>query len=79
MVCAFSTQGEIKPVRFRYEDSDHQIITVDIDNTIAQKEMTIGKGGSLIFTCESGIEDIKRMYELRYEIGTHKWIFCRML
>ena len=79
MVCAFSTQGDIKPLRFRYEDPEHQIITVDVDNVIARKEMSIGYGGSLIFTCESEIDDVKRIYELRYEIGTHKWIFSRRL
>ncbi len=79
MVSAFSTQGEIKPLRFRYEDPEHQIITVDVGKVIARKEMTIGKGGSLIYTCESEIDDTKRMYELRYEIGTHKWVFSGRL
>ena len=54
MVCAFSTQGDIKPLRFKYEDPEHQIITVDVDNVIARKEMTIGKGGSLIFNNAAG-------------------------
>ena len=79
MVCAFSTQGDIKPLRFKYEDPEHQIITVDVDNILARKEMSIGYGGSLIFTCESEIDDVKRMYELRYEIGTHKWVFSGRL
>ncbi len=43
-VCAFSTQGDIKPLRFKYEDPEHQIITVDVDNVIARKEMPIGHG-----------------------------------
>ena len=79
MVCAFLTQGDIKPLRFRYEDPEHQIITVDVDNILARKGMSIGYGGSLIFTCESEIDDVKRMYELRYEIGTHKWVFSGRL
>ena len=79
MVCAFSTQGDLKPLRFKYEDPEHQIITVDVDNIIARKQMSIGHGGSLIFTCESEIDDAKRMYELRYEIGSHKWVFSGRL
>lgn len=41
--------------------------------------MTIGKGGSIIYTCASLIDETKMLYQLRYEIGTHKWIFMKKL
>ena len=46
-----------------------------VDDIHGRKEMTIGRGGSIIYTCSSTIEDTRVMFELRYEIGTHKWIF----
>ena len=74
-----STVGDITPIRFRYENSEHEIITVSVDEVHSKKEMTIGKGGSVIFTCASTIDDIKMLYQLRYEIGTHKWVFMGRL
>lgn len=74
-----STQGDLTPLKFKYENSEHQIITVNVDEIHARKEMTIGPGGSVILTCSSEIEGQKIMYELRYEIGTHKWILSGRL
>ncbi|MCR5509170.1 MAG: hypothetical protein K6F34_10835 [Lachnospiraceae bacterium] len=74
MIFVTSTRGDITPLKFRYEDKEHQIITVKVDEVRAHKEMTIGPGGSVIFTCASTIFGMKIIYDLRYEIGTHKWI-----
>ena len=75
MISMTTTQGDITPIRFRYETPEHELIVVHVDDIHGRKEMTIGKGGSIIYTCSSTIEDTRVMYELRYEIGTHKWIF----
>ncbi len=75
MFSVTSTLGDITPLRFRYENSEHEIITVNVDEIHAKREMTIGKGGSLIFTCASALDDLKMLYQVRYEIGSHKWIF----
>lgn len=74
-----STQGDITPLKFKYEDPEHQVITVSVDEVLAHKEMTIGPGGSVVFTCSSELDGQKVMYELRYEIGTHKWILSGRL
>ena len=79
MFSVASTIGDITPIRFRYENAEHEIITVSVDEVHAKKEMTIGKGGSIIFTCASTLEDIKMLYQVRYEIGSHKWVFMGRL
>lgn len=79
LIAVTSTLGDITPLRFRYENGEHEIITVNVDEIHAKKEMTIGKGGSIIYTCASAIDETKMLYQLRYEIGTHKWIFMKRL
>lgn len=79
MFSVTSTLGEITPLRFRYENTEHEIITVNVDEIHTKKEMTIGKGGSLIFTCASSLDDFRMLYQVRYEIGAHKWIFMGRL
>ena len=79
MFSVTSTLGEITPLRFRYENTEHEGITVNVDEIHAKKEMTIGKGGSVIFTCASTIEEFKMLCQVRYEIGSHKWIFMGRL
>ncbi|MCR4807430.1 MAG: hypothetical protein K5857_07110 [Lachnospiraceae bacterium] len=79
MICVISTLGDITPIRFRYENTEHEIITINVDEVHSKKEMTIGKGGSIIFTCASSTDDVRTLYQIRYEIGTHKWIFMGRL
>ncbi|MCR5002439.1 MAG: hypothetical protein K6A71_11680 [Lachnospiraceae bacterium] len=79
LIAVTSTLGDITPLRFRYENGEHELITVNVDEIHAKKEMTIGKGGSIIYTCASMTADTKMLYQLRYEIGTHKWIFMKRL
>ena len=79
LIAVTSTLGDITPLRFRYENGEHELITVNVDEIHARKEMTIGKGGSIIYTCASIIDDTRMLYQLRYEIGSHKWIFMKKL
>ena len=79
LIAVTSTLGDITPIRFRYENGEHELVTVNVDEIHAKKEMTIGKGGSIIYTCASLIDETKMLYQLRYEIGTHKWIFMKRL
>ena len=79
LIAVTSTLGDITPIRFRYENGEHELVTVNVDEIHAKKEMTIGKGGSIIYTCASLIDETKMLYQLRYEIGTHKWIFMKKL
>ena len=79
MFCVMSTQGDVRPVKFKYEDPEHQIITVYVNEIHSHKEMTIGKGGSILFICGSELNEQNILYELRYEVGTHKWILSRRL
>ena len=74
LIAVTSTLGDITPIRFRYENGEHELVTVNVDEIHAKREMTIGKGGSLIFTCASALDDLKMLYQVRYEIGSHKWI-----
>ena len=53
LIAVTSTLGDITPLRFRYENGEHELITVNVDEIHAKKEMTIGKGGSIIYTCAS--------------------------
>lgn len=79
LIAVTSTLGDITPIRFRYENGEHELVTVNVDEIHAKKEMSIGKGGSIIYTCASLIDETKMLYQLRYEIGTHKWIFMKKL
>lgn len=74
------TTGKIKPIWFRYEDPvSHEIMTIDRLNVLSQKEINYVGFKMIQFVCSAQFGEMKRLFELRYNIGTHKWTLYQML
>ena len=77
-----STQGEISPRWFRFEDDDHMIHTVKIQKIISRKDINFVGIRMIQFICKTIEEDSKdreHLVELRYNILMHRWYFYQML
>lgn len=77
--CLCSTQGNITPRWFRYEDENHQRYTVSIDKVLSQKELNFVGIKMLQFVCSASMNGTSRIFELRYHISSHKWTLFQML
>lgn len=77
--CAVSTIGDLTPVRFRYETEDHQILTVHITEILSQKETRTAGTREIIFTCAADMEGVVHLFNLRYNINHHRWLFAKFL
>ena len=77
--CVVSTLGDFTPVRFRYEEPDHSIITVQINEILSHKETDFAGVHELRFTCDAIVEDERRIFELKYNVPHHKWSFVQLL
>ena len=78
--CAVDTTGDITPLWFRYEDpEDYKLCTVKILNVLSHKEINPVGFKIIQFICTALIDESKRLFELRYSVGTHKWTFYQML
>lgn len=74
------TTGKIIPTWFRYEDpKDHEIQMIKIENILSSKEINYVGFKMIQFVCAAEITEVRRIFELRYSIGTHKWVFFQML
>lgn len=79
LVSVFSTLGDITPRWFRYEEEDHGIVKVDISEIVSVKEINFVGIKMLQYLCKAKINEQNRMFELRYEITTHRWTFYQMI
>lgn len=79
MISCCSTVGDFTPMRFRYEDEEHQIISVSVDEILARKETSFAGNKEIQFTCSAIMKDIKRLFILVYNINTHRWKIFQML
>ena len=72
-----SADGHIRPLRFRMEDEEHQLLRVDIDEVISYKEIQFVGIEALVFLCRATVRERKWLFELKYTIRSHTWILLR--
>ncbi len=77
-----STQGEITPRWFRFEDEAHEIHTIHVTQIISQKDIDFVGIRMIQYICRTQEGDEQgemHLVELRYNIITHRWSFFQML
>ena len=72
-----SANGDIRPLRFRMEDEDHQLLRVDIDEVVSSKLIQYVGIEAHIFLCRATVRGKSTLFELRYTIRTHSWCLMR--
>ena len=72
-----SADGQMRPLRFRMEDTQHQLLRVDIDEVISSKDIQYAGIEAKIFLCRAMVENKKWLFELRYTIRSHNWCLLR--
>lgn len=72
-----SANGDIRPLRFRMEDEDHQLLRVDIDEVVNCRPIQFVGIEAQIFLCRAMIKGKQSLFELRYTIRNHTWCFLR--
>ena len=77
MICAYSANGDIRPLRFRIEDEEHRLVRVDIDEVINCRQVQYVGIEAQIFLCSARIHGKKTLFELKYTIRSHSWCLLR--
>ena len=72
-----SAGGDIRPLRSRLEDDEHQLLRIDIDEVISVKCIQYVGIEAQIFLCRATIQGMRRLFELKYTIRTHSWCIHR--
>ena len=72
-----SAGGDIRPLRIRLEDDEHQLLRIDIDEVISVKCIQYVGIEAQIFLCRATIQGMRRLFELKYTILTHSWCLMR--
>lgn len=79
LVSVFSTQGDICPRWFRYENDRHEILKVDINEILMKKEIQFVGIRMIQYICKAIMDGDERLFELRYDILAHKWTLYQLL
>ena len=77
VIAMCSANGDIRPLRFRMEDSQHRLLRINIDEVINEKKVQYMGIEAKIFLCRATVQGKKRLFELKYTIRSHSWCLHR--
>jgi hypothetical protein len=77
VISMFSADGEIRPLRLRMEDEEHQLLRIDIDEIISMKPIEYVGYEAQLFLCKAVVKGKEWLIELKYTIRTHSWCLFR--
>ena len=72
-------EGDLRPLRFRYEDSQHLIHTVRVDQVTDCRKVEFVGIEAILYLCKESKDGKEHLYELKYTVKTHKWVLFRKI
>ena len=71
--------GDLRPLRFRYEDRQHQIHTVQVEQVADIRKVEFVGIEAILYLCKAKTDGKEHLYELKYTVQTHKWVLFRQI
>ena len=71
-------KGDVRPLRFRIQNEDQTTKVIKIDKVITKETEKLAGNYMLVFKCQSLIDNIQRLFEIKYELQTCKWILFKI-
>lgn len=78
MIACFEENGKLTPFRYQVRNAQKENITITVDRVIIREEEKLAGNRMYIYRCQSVINGVEKVYELKYEIGTCKWYLYKM-
>lgn len=77
MIASFNKEGVPTPIRFKIF-MDRETHVINIDKIMLRQEEKLAGNKMIIYKCQSLINGIEKIYELKYELATCKWFLFKM-
>jgi hypothetical protein len=78
MIAWFTEDGTPTPLRFKIRGEDEAVNVIKVDRVLFKEKEKLAGNLMMVFRCQSAINNIDRIYELKYELSTCKWILYKM-
>lgn len=79
MISCCNTLGEIVPIKFRMESSEHEIMVVPICEVIYRKESHFAGMQTFEYGCKIQIEGRQQLVEISYQVLNHRWLIKKII
>lgn len=78
MIAWTDEKGNINPIRFKITKEDGSNSVVKIDKVISKETEKLAGNLMLVFKCQSVVNGADKLYEIKYELSTCRWILFKI-
>lgn len=78
MISMSEENGFLTPIRFQIKDDQKQYVTIKVDNICERAEEKLAGNRMLVYKCQSQIEGVLKLFELKYEVSNCKWYLYKI-
>jgi hypothetical protein len=79
VICHFDSKGNINPLRFKYQEKDgDEYKVIKVDKVISKFEERLCGNLALVFDCQSVIDGVERLFQLKYFKLECKWLLFKI-
>lgn len=78
MVAWFRINGDVQPIKFRMKEPGKEWISVRVDKVMDRKKERIAGNEMLVFKCQSYVQGMEKVYEIKYDIESCQWILFKI-
>lgn len=75
MIAWFNDNGNINPIKFQIQEDGNRV--VKIDRVIKKEQEKLAGNIMEKFTCVSNINGAEKIYEVKYDSKSYKWILYK--
>jgi hypothetical protein len=73
-----TANGEINPLRFRLKKEDESYSVLKIEKVLFKQSEKVAGVDAFVYRCQSKINGIDKLFEVKYLIRECKWILWKM-
>lgn len=78
MIAHFEKDGTLRPLKFRFNETKDESVVIKVDRVISAELEKFSGNHMIVYRCQSLINEVERIFELKYEISMHKWILFKI-
>ena len=71
-------EGNIHPIRFRYENKEEEYVVIKINRIIYKSLEKLCGNPMMIYRCVTTTGGTERIFEIKYALNTCKWMLFKI-
>ena len=74
----FNKEGILTPIKFKITGEDEGEVTIKVDRVLTRELEKLAGNKMFVYKCQSTINGIEKVYELKYSLETCKWMLFKI-